>query len=139
MLTGRCLCGGVRFTIRGPHSGVGFCHCSRCRKRSGGAATAILLARGFAWASGQALVRTWSCSSGYGTATCTVCGSPLPDEGPPGVMVVPAGLLDGNPEIPVADHSYAGSKACWDTIADDAPRYEGDGPKRLLAYDPDAS
>jgi hypothetical protein len=32
MVVGSCLCGGVRFEVDGPISGMGNCHCSDCRK-----------------------------------------------------------------------------------------------------------
>jgi hypothetical protein len=33
--TGACLCGGVKYEIDGPLSGVIYCHCEQCRKTSG--------------------------------------------------------------------------------------------------------
>ncbi|HZT84533.1 MAG TPA: GFA family protein [Gaiellaceae bacterium] len=36
---GGCLCGAVRYTVRGEPFHVGRCHCADCRKRSGGAYT----------------------------------------------------------------------------------------------------
>jgi hypothetical protein len=35
--TGGCLCGAVRYTVRGRPVHVGRCHCSDCRKESGSA------------------------------------------------------------------------------------------------------
>jgi hypothetical protein len=37
MLTGGCLCGGVRYEITGKIGPVGHCHCITCRKAQGGA------------------------------------------------------------------------------------------------------
>ena len=37
MRTGSCLCGAVRYTVRGEPTHVGRCHCGDCRKRSGSA------------------------------------------------------------------------------------------------------
>jgi len=33
--TGACLCGGVRYAVRGPLRDVVLCHCSRCRRTHG--------------------------------------------------------------------------------------------------------
>jgi hypothetical protein len=30
MVTGACLCGGVRFEVRSPLGPIIYCHCSRC-------------------------------------------------------------------------------------------------------------
>jgi hypothetical protein len=35
MLSGRCLCGGVRFEINGRLGPVIYCHCSMCRRATG--------------------------------------------------------------------------------------------------------
>jgi len=40
MLTGRCLCGAVRFAIDHPLLGAMYCHCTRCQRRTGTAASA---------------------------------------------------------------------------------------------------
>jgi hypothetical protein len=34
-LTGGCLCGGVRFEISEPLVSAGYCHCTRCQRRTG--------------------------------------------------------------------------------------------------------
>lgn len=35
MLKGQCLCGDVRFEVRGTPRGATVCHCGQCRKQSG--------------------------------------------------------------------------------------------------------
>jgi hypothetical protein len=39
-LTGGCLCGGVRFELTEPAPAAGYCHCTRCQRRTGTAASA---------------------------------------------------------------------------------------------------
>jgi len=39
--TGQCLCGGVRYEVRGEPKRVGLCHCADCRKESGSVFTAF--------------------------------------------------------------------------------------------------
>src|SRR6478752_7763927 len=35
MLTGRCLCGAIRFTADDPPKWTGYCHCESCRRHTG--------------------------------------------------------------------------------------------------------
>jgi hypothetical protein len=127
MLTGSCLCGGIRFEISGPIAGIVQCHCSLCRKSSGtgSIATIRVAAEQLRWLSGEDLVRTFERLSGYGTAFCSVCGCPAPDANAKRTLYgIPAGLLDGDPPLRVIEHIFVVSKAQWDPIADDAPRYD---------------
>lgn len=138
MLKGSCLCGGIRFQFEGPRSGIGFCHCSLCRKVSGVGSTArvVIAFDQLTWIAGKELVTLYERPSGYGVAFCRVCGSPAPDTNPgQTVYTIPVGLLDDDPALEIADHSHIGSKAQWEIIGDDAPRFEGDdGPPRERKY-----
>lgn len=127
VLQGSCVCGGIRFEISGPLEGIQQCHCSICRKASGTAAIATILvsADQLKWIAGEDLIRTFARPSGYGTAFCSVCGSPAPDSNAKRTRYgIPAGLLDGDPPLHVTGHIFVGSKASWDTIADDAPKLD---------------
>ena len=133
MLRGSCLCQGMRFEIEGTHSGIGFCHCSLCRKISGVGSTGAIVVdyHQLRWVQGDDLVTVYERPSGYGSAFCRVCGSPAPDRGQAcTVYTIPVGLLDDAPPLPVADHIYVASKAPWDAIGDGAPCYANDGPPR---------
>ena len=113
MLKGSCLCGGIRFEITGKHSKVVICHCSRCRKTSGAGSAAQIVVKydGLLWLSGEDLV-----VNGPKHAFCRVCGAHAPDANPrKTVYIVPAGILDDNPELGVGEHIFVGSKAHWDT------------------------
>src|SRR5919204_69613 len=61
ILSGSCLCGGVRFEIPEGFEGMAFCHCATCKKLSGGVATANARVRTDAIriVEGQELVRTY--------------------------------------------------------------------------------
>ena len=73
------------------------------------------------------LRRDFSLPSGWGSAFCGQCGSPLPRlNGNGKIYFVPAGLLDDDPGVAVERHIFVGSKASWDEIAGDAPRFEED-------------
>ena len=132
-LEGSCLCGGIRFVVRGSVSGIIQCHCSLCRKVSGAAsiATIGISSDQLDWISGEDLVATYERPSGYGNAFCKICGSPAPDANRTRTRYqIPAGLLADSPELEVIEHIYVGSKAHWDLIGGDAPRFDGDSSPR---------
>jgi len=77
MVTGGCLCGGVRFSVSGPLRDVIVCHCRMCRKAHGhiGAYTAVpkdalmfAEARWLQWYRSSAVARRGFCGA---------CGSTL--------------------------------------------------------------
>ena len=50
MIRGSCLCGGVKFEVRGSKGPFELCHCNRCRKATGSAfAAALRAAKISAW------------------------------------------------------------------------------------------
>src|SRR5207253_5999121 len=59
--TGRCLCGRVRFELTGPPVAAGYCHCTRCQRRTGTAASAQARIAGgtFRLLQGQDSVKAW--------------------------------------------------------------------------------
>lgn len=134
VVTGGCLCGGVRYEVRGPFLRAGHCHCSRCRRHSGAAVCTQGRVRSedFALLSGADLVRVYRPRDGAVKAFCETCGSSLFGgtwpEGPE--VSIRLGSLDADPGIRPQYHTFVGSKAPWDEIFDDLPRYEGPFPER---------
>jgi hypothetical protein len=62
MITGGCLCGGVRYEVTEPLTTASYCHCTRCQRRSGTAASANAeVPRGaLRITAGEELVRCWT-------------------------------------------------------------------------------
>ena len=123
---GSCLCGAVRFEITGATTDIGMCHCSLCRKVSGVASNANLLAGRdrFRWLGGEERITKFALPSGWGPWRCATCGSPVPKLHPDGgAYMVPVGLLDSDPVVRIAGHIFVDSKAPWDEIAGSAPRF----------------
>ena len=58
--SGGCLCGAVRFETAAPAHGATYCHCTRCQKRTGTAASAQAQVdgSGFRITAGEDLVKT---------------------------------------------------------------------------------
>ena len=133
MIHGSCLCGGVRFEFPRAVTPVGMCHCSLCRKASGTASNAVLLAPKveLRWLAGEALLQTFTRPTGWGTTFCRTCGAPMPHPHPSGgAYYVPAGCLDDDPGVAVGGHIFVGSKAPWDEISGSAPQFDERPPAR---------
>jgi len=85
MIKGSCLCGGVKFEIRGSKGPFELCHCNRCRKATGSAFAAGLRVRGedLRIVQGQELIKTFvapiiDAPPPYTNRFCGRCGSPVP-------------------------------------------------------------
>jgi hypothetical protein len=131
MLTGSCLCGGVRFEVDLPFLRANHCHCSLCRKHSGtfGLTQGRVPREAFRLLAGEELIRVYRPPEGTAVkAFCSVCGSSLfGGTWPVGPEVsIRLGSLDGDPEIRPQYHSFVDSRAVWDEIPDDGlRRYPG--------------
>ena len=78
-LTGGCVCGGVRYEIDEPLAGSGYCHCTRCQRRTGTAASANgeTAPGSLRIVQGAELVSEWTPDGGFTKAFCSRCGSAL--------------------------------------------------------------
>jgi hypothetical protein len=134
MARGTCVCGAVEFDVQPPYRFFQYCHCRRCRKRSGSlhAANILVADAQLAWVRGEDLVRTFSLPSAkvWNNAFCSVCGSGLPwrPRGMP-VMVVPAGSLDDPPAQPPTRNVWTGSRASWHVDAATLPCFDEEAPR----------
>jgi len=127
MLRGSCLCGSVRYELRGPLNHVTHCHCSMCRKAHGAAfATYGRVQSGdFVLISGANDIASYQSSPEITRTFCKRCGSTLqfirstrPDR-----FSLALGTLDDDPGVQVLGHIFVGSKAPWFEIADDLPQH----------------
>jgi hypothetical protein len=131
-LTGACLCGGVRYEVTEPLVSAGYCHCGRCQRRSGTAASAQarIVPGSLRIVSGAELVTTWKPPDGFPKAFCSACGSALwssnPESGEP--ASVRLGTFDEDPGIRPSYRQFAAYAAPWEPLPDDGlPRY----PERI--------
>lgn len=126
-MQGKCLCGGVRFELRGAMPALYQCHCSLCRRVTGSSANAALRipAAQFAWLGGEELITEFATESGYKSHFCGRCGSPLPNPTAENTRFwVPAGLLGDDDRLELGAHLYVASRACWDSIAAAGEHYD---------------
>lgn len=106
-----------------------YCHCTRCQRRTGTAASAQARVPPGALriTSGEELVRSWKPEDGFAKEFCSACGSQLwsrdPDD--PEVVSVRLGALDGDPGIRPEVRQFVAYAAAWEPIPDDGlPRYD---------------
>src|SRR5579862_3643220 len=101
---GSCLCGAVRYEVDLPFDRFLYCHCSRCRKKTGTAhaANAIVKPEAFRWLAGEELLVRYDLSTArsFATSFCRQCGSPMPHLTRSRTrVIVPAGSLDDDPGV----------------------------------------
>jgi hypothetical protein len=129
VLRGSCLCGGIVFEVSDPPDALGVCHCTSCKKLSGGAGTVNLGVPPSAVriVEGEDLLQTYEPPGGSAKTFCMACGANLfgggwPDSERASVRVT---ALDEPPDAKVGRHIYVRSLAPWETLPDDgADRFE---------------
>jgi hypothetical protein len=131
LLTGKCFCDAVEYSVPDTFLYAMNRHCSNCRRTTGSAF------KPFAGIERAKLALTKGADSLllYGTPDandthCGRCGSLLFSVVRDGAWVhVALGTLVDAPTIRPSRHIFVGSKAPWFTITDDLPQYEGHVPK----------
>ncbi|MGH2905778.1 MAG: GFA family protein [Solirubrobacterales bacterium] len=122
-LTGGCNCGAVRFEVTEPLVYAYYCHCTRCRRRSGaGSAPGGIAAPGsFKLLQGESDLRTWSAGDGFDKLFCSICGSQVLARSPENheLVAIRLGAFDGDPGIrPTARH-FVNYAAAWEPVDPD--------------------
>jgi hypothetical protein len=122
-LRGSCQCGGVRFEVPDHFQPRAFCHCTTCKKLSGGVGTANgrLRSDEVAIVEGEELLRTYQPEGGTAKTFCSVCGSNLFGGGWPDseTSSVRASALDDAFDARPSAHTWIRSVAAWETLPDD--------------------
>ena len=122
MLRGACNCAGIRFEVDAQVTDVYVCHCSICRRATGGNGVSVVVVDNevFRWTAGEELISSWKKpDADWQGWFCRVCGSALPGHNDELRMFVPAGLIaEGGEGLSVTHHIWVDSKAAWDQIGD---------------------
>ena len=125
---GSCLCGEVRYEVRGEFEHFFLCHCSRCRKGSGSAHGANLFSSTakLTWLAGEKNVNEYAVPGTlHKRAFCSKCGAAVPSIQMDGALiVVPAGSLDSAVDSRPDAHIFVASRAKWDRQLEDVPRID---------------
>lgn len=122
---GSCLCGQVCFEIDEFPMDMWKCHCTRCRKRFGGASGAATFVpkNSFRWISGADSQQSFE-FEGQVQRRCDKCGSLVPGLYEKlDMMWIPMGLVEGDPPIKLVRHAYVDYKANWEILDDEVERF----------------
>ena len=123
---GGCLCGAVRYEVRGPLGDVVNCYCTMCQRLHGARGAhskadksdiVIIESGGLKW---------YVSSSRARRGFCGECGSSLFWEpvGQPGIGIL-AGSLDQPTGLRTIGHIFVGEKCDFTEIDGDAPQFDG--------------
>ena len=122
-LAGGCLCGGVRFAAAPPLGRAGYCHCTRCQRRTGTAASAqVRVAPGSVTVvSGDEVVRAWQPERGFAKEFCGRCGAHLWSRDPETreIFSIRMGAFDDDPGVRPTFRQFVDSAAPWEPLPDD--------------------
>jgi hypothetical protein len=128
-LEGSCHCGAVRFEVSEDFIAVSVCHCTTCKKLSGGVGTTNGRARTetVRVTDGRELISTYHPEEGTAKSFCSRCGSNLFGGGWPESEYASVRIsaldtpFDRKPEA----HTFVRSVAAWEVLPDDgAERYD---------------
>ena len=133
-LSGACMCGAVRYEVTEPLASAGWCHCTRCQRRTGAHASpqARVAPGSFRLVAGEELVTEWTPpGGGFVKAFCSICGSQLYGRHPAGwdTVGVRMGTFDADPGLRPQYHQHVATAAVWQPLPDDGlPRHEAGRP-----------
>lgn len=123
-LTGGCLCGGVRFELTAPPLTAGYCHCTRCQRRTGtgASAQARIDGRSFRLLAGEPLIGGWlPPDGGFEKCFCRECGAHLFSRNPddPTQISIRMAAFDADPGLRPSFRQFTAYAAAWEPIPDD--------------------
>jgi hypothetical protein len=126
---GTCLCGGVQFEVDASPESLRVCHCTSCKKLSGGGGTVNFPVPPSAIriVAGEELLRGFTPEGGSAKTFCRNCGANLfgggwPDSERCSVRVT---TIEQPIDAKVGAHLFVRSVAPWESLPDDgAARFE---------------
>ncbi len=122
---GGCLCGGVRYQVRGALRNVIGCHCSQCRKSSGHFVAATRVALEDLQLTESATLRWYRSSDSAERGFCVRCGGNLfwkpsaPDSTETCIM---AGTLDTPTGLRTVQHIFTADKSDYYELDEGIPQ-----------------
>ena len=125
-VAGGCLCGAVRYEIRGPLRGVVNCHCGQCRRMHGHVAAYTAVDPNDLVMVAAATLRWYASSARAQRGFCSICGASLfwkPAHGRH--LAVAAGTLDSPTGLTTIAQIYTRDAGDYYELSDGLPEYPG--------------
>lgn len=137
---GGCHCGRVRYEVLAAPLSVQHCHCSQCRKGFATlSAQGAVIRRADIRITGEEALTRYRTSKSFEYRFCATCGSRLLayEDSEPDLMYFMPATLDGgaHPGHPQdrESHIHVASKAPWERLADDLPKYDEASPDEIVS------
>jgi hypothetical protein len=119
--TGACLCGAVRYEVRGPLRPVVACHCTQCRRMTGHFLAATAAHEGDYTITRDATLKWYHASKDARRGFCADCGSTLFWQGHGrDYIAIAAGTIDGATGLKLVQHIYTADKGDYYELGDGA-------------------
>jgi hypothetical protein len=117
------MCGAVRFEVTEPLVSASYCHCTRCQRRTGTAASAnaAIVPGSLRVVAGEELIAAYEPQDGSPKLFCSRCGSALWSRrrDDPTALFVRLGAFDGDPGIRPSYRQFVAYAPPWEPIPDD--------------------
>ncbi len=134
-VAGRCLCGAVRYSATLKSREIGACHCSMCRRWSGGPLLAVEVDGAVEFASAD-MIGTYRASEWGERGFCRRCGTNLfwrMQDGPH--VALCAGTLDDDSGLSFTSEIFIDEKPDYYAFANDTTRLTGQQVFEMFAPD----
>ncbi|RYV01679.1 aldehyde-activating protein [Shewanella sp. OPT22] len=134
MYQGSCLCGTVKFEVHSEISDIIHCHCSLCQKSTGSAyaTNGFVQTADFKIIQGRSELQHFELRSGRKRHFCSNCASPIysSNEAEPSRIRIRLGVIDSSISERPISHNFVTSRASWEELDAQLPRYEAYEPNR---------
>ncbi len=121
--TGSCLCGAVKYRVRGELRPVVYCHCEQCRRSSGHFVAATATRKENLIIDSDKALSWYHSSDVASRGFCNVCGASLFWSLKSDTCVsIMAGTIDQPSKLEAVEHIYVDFKADYYTLDDGLPR-----------------
>ena len=142
MITGRCLCGAVRYESPGPALFAAICHCRDCQRASGSGGLPVLGVDRASFSASGPLRQSRTCGGSGQMAVrnfCADCGSLLfgTPESAPELVTIYAGSLDDPDSFRPDEALFVAQRPAWARLA--TPLVEHPALPGVPAGDPDTA